>query len=177
MKRVFKICFFAAFSLLFSCAWAAPDKKELMLKKPEVKDQRMAPDFELQDTRQDIVRLSSYRNKQPVLLFFWTSLCPLCEEELRIVNNSYAALAADGVEVLSINAGERPSRVQAFVRSYHLSYHVLMDMDTSVAISYRVFGVPTYVLVDKKGGIVFQDNYFPREEYKGLIAKDRESAK
>lgn len=130
-----------------------------------------APDFELQDIYQDNYTLRAYRNKQAVFLFFWTTWCPFCQKELTILNNMYAGLAKDGIEVLSIDVGERPEKVMNFVKNYYLSYRVLLDTDTDVSQSYEVVGVPTYILVDKQGYIIFRNNYFPLKEYKDLIAE------
>jgi peroxiredoxin len=130
-----------------------------------------APGFKLQDIRQDMVTLSSYKDEQAVLLFFWTTWCPFCQRELRVLNSMYAGLVKDGLEVLSINSGETPNKVEAFVRSYFLAYRVLLDKDTAVTRSYKILGVPTYILIDKKGNIVFRDNFFPYKDYKDLISK------
>jgi len=130
-----------------------------------------APDFELRDTYQDTYVLSSYKNKQPVLLFFWTTWCPFCRSELRVLNNMYATLQKDGVELLSINVGEPQSKVEDYVKNYYLAYHVLLDRDAGVSRSYEVAGVPTYVFIDKEGYVLFHDNFFPQKEYKDLIGK------
>jgi len=130
-----------------------------------------APDFELMDIRQDVITLSDYKDKQPVLLFFWATWCPFCTDELRVMNDRYAGMIKDGFEVLSIDVGQDTDTVNNFVSSYHLPYRVLLDRDSSVSRSYGLVGVPTYVLVDKSGDIVFKDNYFPQAEYKKLIPK------
>jgi len=137
------------------------------------KEFKLAPDFKLQDIYQDICALSNYKDKQPVLLFFWTTWCPYCQKELRSLNQSYAGLAEDGLEVLAINVGELPDLVENFTKSYYLAYRVLLDKDTSVAGSYGILGVPIYVIVDKNGYIVFQDSYFPYRGYKDLISDDK----
>ncbi len=137
------------------------------------KELKTARDFVLQDLYQDTCVLSSYKDKQPVLLFFWTTWCPYCQKELRSLNQSYAGLVEDGLEVLSINVGELPDVVEDFTKSYYLAYRVLLDKDTTVAQSYGVLGVPVYIIVDKNGYIVFQDSYFPYREYKDLIANDK----
>lgn len=133
---------------------------------------KLAPDFSLLNIYQDEYILSTYRDKQPVLLFFWTTWCPFCAKELRLLNQSYAGMVDDGVEVLAVNVGELPDTVENFVNSYLLSYPVLTDKDTRVALSYGIVGVPAYVLIDRKGYIVFQENYLPKKEYKDLILKD-----
>lgn len=140
------------------------------VKEPMFKEPSLAPDFELQDIRQDIITLSSYKDKQPVVLFFWTTWSPFCQKELKVLNDMYAGLVKDGLEVLSINVGELPDTVDNFIRSYNLAYQVLLDKDTYVSRIYKATGVPVYVLIDKKGYIVFKDNYFPYGKYRDLIA-------
>lgn len=132
-----------------------------------------APDFELQDIHQDMVKFSDYNGKQPVLLFFWATWCPYCEKELTVLRDRYAGLKKDGVEAIAIDVGETADVVIAFTQNYFLPYRVLMDKDTSVSRSYGVVGVPTYVLVDTNGNIVFQDNYFPQAEYKKLLEQEK----
>ena len=163
-SRLIFVVMFLVYGFL-SMAGAQPANK------PRVKLLGPAPDFELVDIYQDTYTLSSYKNQQSVLLFFWTTWCPYCRRELNVLNNMYATLSKDGIEVLAINIGEVPSRVESFVKDYYLAYRVLLDKDTSVSNSYGVIGVPTYALIDRSGNIVFQDNFFPRQEYKDLIAK------
>ncbi len=132
--------------------------------------ENLARDFQLQDLNQNTVILSSYKNLQPVVLFFWTTWCPFCRKELRMLNNDvYPELMKEGWELFAIDVGEPAYKVDNFVKNYALTFKVLLDKDTTVTDSYEVLGIPTYVLVDKKGYIVFKDNYFPREEYKTLI--------
>ncbi len=45
------------------------------------KESFSAPDFKLQDTNGGLVMLSSYKGKQPIILFFWTTWCPYCRRE------------------------------------------------------------------------------------------------
>lgn len=149
---------------------AQPIAQETAPNKVDSKGLALAPNFQLQDIYQDIYILSSYKDKQPLLLFFWTTWCPFCQRELSVLNNMYSGLVEDGLEVLSINVGERPDTVRDFVKDYYLAYRVLLDKDTSVSNSYGMLGVPTYVLIDKQGYIVFKDNYFPQRKYKELIA-------
>lgn len=131
----------------------------------------LAPDFRLPDLSQGIVTLSSYRNKQPVILFFWTTWCPFCRKELRALRDMRAELLKDKVEILTINVGEYAYKIDNFIKSYQLTYKVLLDKDATVAESYGILGVPTYILIDKGGNIRFKENFFPKEEYKDLISE------
>lgn len=130
---------------------------------------RAAPDFNLQDINYDTYRLSSYKGQQPVLLFFWATWCDYCKSEVLMLHNRYPQLVQDGLEVLAIDTGESMEKVSDFIRDRGIGLKVLVDTDTSVAVSYRSMGVPTYVLVDINGNIVFQDNIFP-DAYKSLLS-------
>jgi peroxiredoxin len=146
-----------------------PAGDKIVEEKPGATFTKLAPDFTLYDIYQDAYVISNYRDKQPVLLLFWTTWCPFCRKELKVLNGMYSGLAADGVEVLSVNVGETPSAVQNFVQDYNLVYRVLLDRDNRVAGAYGLIGVPTYVLINKQGEVVFKDNYLPAAEYKDLI--------
>lgn len=139
--------------------------------KPATTSAKLAPDFTLYDLYQNAYTISDYRDKQPVLLLFWATWCPFCRKELKVLNGVYSSLAADGLEALSINVGEVPSTVQNFVQDYNLAFRVLLDRDNRVASSYSLIGVPTYVLINKQGAVVFKDNYLPATEYKDLLER------
>ena len=128
-----------------------------------------APDFRLQDIHKNYYTLSSYREKKPVLLFFWTTWCPHCRRQLRVINDKYPELFKKGWELLSIDVGESPEKVDRFLRNYSLSYKTLFDLDTRVAESYDILGVPAYILINKEGEIVFRGNYFPQDRLKEMM--------
>jgi len=128
------------------------------------KTQSIAPDFILQGLKGETVTLGSYRNKQPVFLFFWTTWCPFCRRGLRDLSENYPELAEKGWEVLAINIGEPAEKVKGFIDNYSPQFKVLLDQDLTAAYAYDVLGVPTYVLIDKTGLIVFKDNYLPLDK-------------
>ncbi len=178
MKRIF-----LAFLLLFVFSFGCKQNQQAFSKEPQEQttqsgvegqtrkdSSKLAPDFTLNDVYQNAYTLSSYKDKQAVILLFWTTWCPFCRKELKVLNGLYSGLAEDGVEVLSINAGEDPNTVQNFVENNNLAYRVLLDRDNHVSTLYGLIGVPTYILINKQGEIVFKENYFPANEYKDLLA-------
>lgn len=130
-----------------------------------------APDFKLPDLKGNSVALSSYKGKQPLLLFFWTTRCPLCVKALKVLKQKQPDLSAAGLEVLCLDIGESEDRVTRFMQKNSLTCRVLLDTDAGVAYSYEVIGVPTYILVDKQGNIVFTDFSFPFDDYKELLSE------
>lgn len=137
-----------------------------MVKKPEP-----ALDFQLPDLKQNTVSLKDYKDKQLVILFFWTTKCPFCRVDLRKMNDIYPTLKKEGWELLAIDVGETQSEVDNFVKAHNLAFKILLDKDTQVAVDYGILGVPTFIIIDKKGNTVFKDHYFPYKEYKNLLIK------
>lgn len=128
------------------------------------------PDFTLAEAQKKTsYTLSSYRGRQPVLLFFWTTWCPFCQKALSSLSDTYPELVKDGVEVLAINVGEPGSRVERAAQYYKLSLPVLLDEQSTVIRSYGLLGVPTYILINKEGRVIFQDNYLPRRRLQDLL--------
>lgn len=164
MKKIFQF-FFIVFLLSISAVSC------MQAKEPEAKTGELAADFKLQDLSQNTFSLSSYRDKQPVVLFFWTTWCPYCRKELKSLKDIYPQLSKDGWELMAIDVGEPAYKVENFVQSFGLTFKVLLDKDTRVADAYGLMGVPTYVFIDKQGRIVHRDNYFSLAKYKELNAK------
>jgi peroxiredoxin len=129
-----------------------------------------AANFKLRDINNIEVSLSDFIGKQPVLLFFWTTWCPYCVEALGNLNPRYLQLKQDGCEVLAVNLGESADKVSKYVKKYNPFFKVLVDRDKSVAYAYDVLGVPTYILINKRGEIAAQTHSFP-DDYKGLISQ------
>ena len=130
----------------------------------------LATNFTLLDLENKEFSLSDFKGK-PIILFFWTTWCPHCRKELKLLNALHAELLQNGVELVAINVEETADKVQKFMGSYPLSYRVLLDTDTKVAQAYGILGVPTYILINKEGRIVFSGWSFPQKEYKDLILK------
>lgn len=125
-----------------------------------------APDFQLQDLEGATVTLSDYRDKQPVMLFFWTIECSICRDELRVLSARCAKLVEDGFQLLAINVGDPPNRAASYIKKFNLCGKVLLDKEFSVFEKYRLLGVPTYVLIDKQGSIRYIGHTYPVHGHK-----------
>lgn len=127
--------------------------------------QETVADFRLEELSSgQTVQLSSYQNKQAVLLFFWTSWCPFCLKEIRLLNDRRQGYLDKGIEILAVNAGENRNTVQRLVKNYAVGLKVLLDEDSAVTDSYQVLGVPTMVLIDKAGKLRYKGYSLPEDE-------------
>lgn len=130
-----------------------------------------APDFSLTDLNGRRVSLSDYKDKKAVVLFFWTTWCPYCRQELKKLNVEYPSLLKDSIALLAINSGEPKEKVEGYAKSRNLSLEIFLDENSVVSEKYEVMGVPTYFILDKSGKIIFSSNTFPGDKLKALAAK------
>jgi peroxiredoxin len=128
----------------------------------------LAEDVILNDLAGGQVNFSSYDLKKPAILFFWTTWCPYCREEIRKLNLQSPQIAKDGVALLGINVGEADYKVRRFFNDYALNFKMLLDRYMLLADKYDVIGVPTYILLDKAGKVVSRYQSLPKD-YRGLF--------
>lgn len=133
-------------------------------------DLTAAKGFQIKDINGKTVTLSDYKGKKSVFLLFWTTWCPYCRKELKVLSVKSAQLTSADIELLAINIGESDAKVADFLKRNPLNLRVCLDKSTSVAESYAVLGIPTYIIVNKDGFIVFTGHSFP-DNYLKLIAQ------
>jgi len=139
-----------------------------------------APDFTLEDLDGESHSLSLYRGKV-VMVNFWATWCPPCRRELPSMEALYLAFKDDAFTVLAINQWESPDHVFAYMGQLEVfpGFPILFDRDSAVSQLYAVKGLPSTVLIDKRGRIVYRavggrDFNHPevRAIIRGLLAED-----
>jgi peroxiredoxin len=116
-----------------------------------VKDGEPAPDFSLPDLSGNTVTLSSYRGRKVILMDFWATWCGPCRMAMPDLQGLQDKFKDRGLEILSVNQGESAEQVSSFIQRKKYTFHVVLDQAGAVGSKYGVQGIPTLVLVDKKG--------------------------
>jgi len=116
-----------------------------------------APDFQLKDMDGEQYSLESYRGKV-VILNFWATWCPPCRREIPSMEALHQAFKDEAFAILAINEWETEDHVFAFMGQLPVdpSFPILFDPDSEVAQSFDVKGLPTTVLLDTQGRIVYR---------------------
>lgn len=125
-----------------------------------------APDFLLPDiTRQSTVRLSDYRDKQPVILAFTRiftekQYCPLCYPHILDLNDNYERFVEQGVEVLLIASTDTQQSRQV-VRDLNLKMPLLSNPSCDVFRTYEVgqalgAPLPAQFVLDRVGKLRYK---------------------
>ena len=116
-----------------------------------IKVSESAPDFTLLDLAGQPVSLSSFRGKKAVLIDFWATWCGPCKAAMPGLQDLSDKFKDRGLQVVTIDQGERVEQVRYFIERKKYSFQVLLDHDGAVGDKYGVRGIPTSVLVDKDG--------------------------
>lgn len=120
-----------------------------------------APDFTLSSMTGESHQLSQYQGKNPVLLVFFATWCPPCQREVPDLIELQNKYAGKGLKIFAVNVNEPQDVVEQFAREKGINYTVLLDSDAAVADQYEVRGIPTNVLIDRKGDIQFIGHSIP----------------
>lgn len=117
-------------------------------------------DFTLETVDGSSISLGRFRGEMPVLIVFWATWCPQCNAEIPAIKDVHSRMMGK-LQILAIDFMESREKVRAFVNSKNITYPVLLDANGKVARKFRVAGIPTYVLLDRSGKVVFSGNALP----------------
>ncbi len=112
-----------------------------------------APDFQLRDLEQNLVRLAELRCK-PVVLNFFASWCGPCLKELPLIQAAYLDSEQDGFLVLGVGYQDSRWAIESLADDVGLTFPIVIDGDNSVGQAYRVVGPPYTFFIDANGVVV-----------------------
>lgn len=131
------------------------------------------PLFAAKDMNGTMIELSAIIGKKPVMLIFWASWCPNCIREVPKINTLVKKYRGQGMEFIGINVGYNDSEKKArrFMDKTEMAYPVIFDNEGAISSQYSIQGVPTIVIADKKGIVVFKNYAVPEisDEYFQLL--------
>lgn len=148
---------------------AEPETQAAQSEGPDTLKDQDAPDFSLSDLDGNTVSLSELKGKV-VFLDFWATWCPPCRESLphtQALSQHEKAKTGDLV-VLAVNAREEADKVKQYLQSNGYSFRVVLDKDGEVLNRYKVQGIPTFVLINRDGKVVWVQVGFARGMEKQL---------
>ncbi len=117
-----------------------------------------APDFTLQDADGNNFRLSDYKEKNPVVIYFYPKANTAgCTKQACGIRDSFSKFKENKIIVLGISVDSKES-LKAFKLDYNLNFPLLSDENKIVSKSYGVLnaiGLDSRItfIVDKKGNI------------------------
>lgn len=167
-KKVFSALIVASIFLAVATSCTKQNKAQsesishevINVKELEDTDEDSLIDFNLQDQYYNLHRLSEYRGKN-VILVFWATWCTDCMEEVPDVERLYLEYKEEEKEdlvILGVNTPNREpetdiSKIKAFMKENDYTFPTLMDEDGKVFQAYKIRTYPTTYFIGADGKI------------------------
>ncbi len=114
----------------------------------------LAPDFELMDQDLKKVKLSDYRGKQVILLFYPMDFSPICEKEFCTFGPDVPAVIAGRDAVVFGVSCDSPFSHQAFKRQLGIAVDLLSDPTRRMSKAYGMWSGEEPFNCTKRGTVV-----------------------
>jgi len=149
-----------------------------------VKEGNKAPDFSAADQNGNKVKLSSFKGKKNVVLYFYPKdMTPGCTTEACDFRDQFKKFKTTEILGVSIDS---PERHQKFIEKYDLPFTLISDVDQKVVTKYGVWqekklygrtfmGIVRSTFIIDKSGVVRK--IFPKVKVKGHIDEVMEALK
>ena len=113
-----------------------------------------APDIALSSETGSTIRLSDLKG-QVVLIDFWASWCVPCRVSFPAIDNLQKELGGRGFRALAVNVDEERRSADTFLATRPHVITVMFDPKGRAAEAFQLQGMPSTVLIDRKGSIRF----------------------
>jgi thiol-disulfide isomerase/thioredoxin len=123
-----------------------------------------APQFALAARGGSEVNLAQYKG-QVVMINFWASWCGPCRTEMPLLENIYKKYNKLGFTLLGVNVEPDSKAADDWLKETPVSFPILYDKDSKVSRLYDVSGMPSTVIIDRKGNLrTVHHGYKPGDE-------------
>jgi peroxiredoxin len=148
-------CIFLAVLILF--CFSIPIKgDDLFLKTgiQPIKKNGIDLNFFLKDLEGKKVELKDFKGKV-IFLNFWATWCGPCKEEMPSMEALYQQFKENNFVFLTISVDyEGKKTVKNFIERNHYTFPVLLDPKCETLEVFNVKGIPTTIIIDKKGKMI-----------------------
>jgi peroxiredoxin len=156
--------FLILFSLFFRCT--SDKTKDSTLTSVGQK----LPDFKIETLTGEKITGQSLTGKVVVLNFFAT-WCPPCQEELPHLQELWQKYKNDNFYLLSIGREHSRAELDTFIQTKGITFPVAPDQDKSIYKKFATQYIPRTYLIDPNGVIVLQTVGFTISEFQILTNK------
>lgn len=137
----------------------------------EAAGERRVPDFRLASLAGESLGPSSFPG-QVVVFDFWATWCLPCHLQADILKTLHSEFAAAGVQFVAVSIGEAEETVREFVERRPFPYPVLIDPGDEVSAQLGIYGLPTVMVVDERGEVVYlRTGISPEGVLRDLLAR------
>lgn len=111
-----------------------------------------APDFTLPTVAGDTLKLSTYRGRV-VLLVFWNMTCPTCQKKMPLLQEAFDRLDAGKISIITVHGPGREAAIKSYCSSQGLTLPVALDLQGEAGSAFNVMLLPSLFILDQSGVI------------------------
>jgi peroxiredoxin len=127
-------------------------------------DNGPAPQFTLGAKGGGTINLAQYKG-QVVMINFWASWCGPCRQEMPYLEDIYKKYNKLGFTLLGVNVEPDSKAADDWLKATPVTFPVGYDKDSKVSQMYAVSGMPSTVIIDRKGNLRYvHHGYKPGDE-------------
>lgn len=120
-----------------------------------LKEGQKAPDFTLMDAYGKSYTLSSFRDKTPVVLYFYPKAgTPGCTKEACGIRDDLSKFRKNNITVLGVSVDSKGA-IKKFIDDYKLNFPLLSDSNKDVS---KIYGVLNKLGVDNRTTFIIDKN-------------------
>jgi thiol-disulfide isomerase/thioredoxin len=128
---------------------------------PSLADVTDAPDFVVSHAQ--LPEKLSELQGQVVYLDFWASWCKPCRKSFPWMNKMQQKYAPQGLQIIAVNLDSDLALAKVFLDKVPADIPILYDPKGKIASDYKLIGMPSSYLIDRKGQL--------RKSHKGFFTK------
>ena len=135
-----------------------------------------AVDFTIRDINGKKVQLKNLLADGPVLLDFWALWCVPCLKEMPELNKIATKYKESGLTIVAVNqdSPSDQSKVKPFVKQKRFNFVVILDEDKDLWDQFNVNALPTSILIDQTGHVVYTHvGYKPGDQAEIIAALEK----
>lgn len=106
-----------------------------------------------------------------VVLDFWATWCAPCIAAFPKISELHNKYHTQDVVFIGITDDPK-KKLENFLNELNVPFWIANDSDRSAFDDYGIKGIPHYVVVNKKGSVVYSDNFFEEAILKEIIETD-----
>ena len=100
------------------------------------------------------IDVSEFRGRV-LYLDFWASWCAPCQQSFPWMQAMKDAYGAQGLSVVAMNLDQHRPDAERFLARFHPNFDVRFDPQGEAAERFKIQGMPTSVIIDRRGVVRF----------------------
>jgi thiol-disulfide isomerase/thioredoxin len=111
----------------------------------------ISPLAQAETPKEQLNKLMHLHKGKVIFLDFWASWCVPCRKSFPWLNTAQRKFKKQGFVVISVNLDREKSFAETFLQSTPAEFAIIYDYQSSLAKEFKLKGMPSSFLFDRKG--------------------------